>query len=101
MTRRLLVALFIFSVVGPAWADSQERANALFVEAVQLTGKLNPDLSNAALGDKRQKLYEHSVLTLNKKLHVVPEWDESTIQERTAELFECALSLWPTPTAGD
>ena len=36
MTHRLLVALFIFAVVAPAWADSQESANALFVEAAQL-----------------------------------------------------------------
>ena len=64
-----------------------------------VTGKLNPDLSNAAWVEKRQKLYEHSILSMNKKLHAVPEWNEATIQERSAELFELARTLWPTPSA--
>ncbi|MFK5604897.1 DUF262 domain-containing protein [Haloferax volcanii] len=64
-----------------------------------LTDKLNPSLSNAAWGDKREGIDEHTVLRLNK--HLVTswpdEWDEGTIAERGEWLSEQASEVWPNP----
>ena len=62
-----------------------------------VTGPLNSSLSNAAWEEKRESLYEHSVLSLNKQLvRDWPQvWDETTIEERAVRLHESAVLVWP------
>jgi len=73
-----------------------------------VTGKLNPSLSNAAWLDapsgakgKRTALDEHSKLQLNAQLvkRWPGAWNEATIDERAAMLFETARLIWPPPPA--
>jgi hypothetical protein len=68
-----------------------------------VTDKLNPSLSNAAWAIKKNALRDHTVLRLNWRLlkrdPIV--WDEQSITERTIELTETILQLWPSPEASE
>lgn len=63
-----------------------------------ITGKLNSDVSNGTWFEKREKLYKHSSLFLNKiLLDDAPEvWDEHSIAERSRYLSEKILQIWPS-----
>jgi hypothetical protein len=39
----------------------------------------------------------HASLTLNRELHAFDRWDEETIQQRGAALFEVARKHWRGP----
>lgn len=62
-----------------------------------LTRSLNPAVSNAQWGKKREAILEHSVLKLNLRLRAHDCWDEAAIRRRGEEMFEHALTLWPGP----
>lgn len=64
-----------------------------------LTEKLNPSISNAAWGEKRKKIDEHSVTHLNNKLvkEWEDEWNEKTIEERGKWLSKQVAEVWPGP----
>jgi Protein of unknown function DUF262/Protein of unknown function (DUF1524)/Restriction Enzyme Adenine Methylase Associated len=67
-----------------------------------LTHKLNAKVSNGPwLGtfSKRVGLEENDVLMLNRDLlaRAQDSWNERKIRERTAELTETILSIWPVP----
>ncbi|MBL8861725.1 MAG: DUF262 domain-containing protein [Planctomycetes bacterium] len=62
-----------------------------------LTDKLNPAASNAAWPKKREVILKHSILKLNLRLKDADEWDEESIRDRGAELFEHAKVIWPRP----
>jgi len=62
-----------------------------------VTGKLNPSLSKAGWSDKRAALGEHSALAVNRQLQQYEEWDEKRILERSIQIGEIALKLWPRP----
>ncbi|MBV9248275.1 MAG: DUF262 domain-containing protein [Acetobacteraceae bacterium] len=66
--------------------------------------KLNERLSNspwiAACGDadsKRASLQKHGLMRLNSMLANQDRWDESSIIERSKQLFTHALCIWPRP----
>jgi len=61
-----------------------------------VTGKLNPSLSNGSWQNKRSGLSSHSVLRLNHELlDRYSEWDEDSIDERSAELGDVVTAIWP------
>jgi len=60
-----------------------------------LTGKLNSEQSNHPWSKKRPILLKHSVSVLNNALP--PEWSDSLIRARSAELAELAKRAWPRP----
>jgi len=69
-----------------------------------LNGKFNPYQSNRPWVDgatpengKRENLMAHSVLFLNKSLCEHETWDERAIAQRSSEMFNLALKIWPRP----
>ena len=66
-----------------------------------VTQRLNATLSNAPWVEKRDTLNKHSTLFLNKSLleNYSENWNESTIQDRSLELFQIAKKIWPHANA--
>ena len=62
------------------------------------TDRLNIALGNGMFEEKRAKL-DASLLQLNKWFTSRGEWDEAAIEERSAELAERAIGIWPHPLA--
>ncbi len=62
-----------------------------------LTQPLNSSVSNGPYKDKRIALNEHSLLVLNREVVKCNSWDEDSIEERGAALFDVACALWPYP----
>lgn len=67
-----------------------------------LTGKLNSKVSNGPwLGSegKRSGLEAHDVLMLNRELlkRADSEWTDQAIRERTLELANTIIQIWPVP----
>ena len=62
-----------------------------------LTQPLNSAVSNAAWAVKKPELLCSSLLPINQRLHAFEKWDEEAIERRGKELFERAISIWPTP----
>lgn len=64
-----------------------------------LTGSLNSKVSNGAWDAKRDALQEHDTLLLNSRLlKANTEWDERSIDERTAQMIDALLDVWTVPT---
>ena len=70
-----------------------------------LTGRLNSKVSNGSwLGDggKREGIKGHDVLFLNRKVLTIADrrdgWSEDAIRERTQELIEAIIEIWPVPS---
>ncbi|MFT7577104.1 MAG: hypothetical protein ACI9XZ_003499 [Alphaproteobacteria bacterium] len=75
-----------------------------------VNNKLNPALSNAPWDDvvlsdgkivldgKRGALAKHSTLFLNKDLAARSDWTDGAIDDRSEQLFACALKVWPRPS---
>lgn len=63
------------------------------------SGKLNARLSNGAWEEKRGTLDKHSGLFLNKVLlkNHPAVWDEAAIWERSRQLAELVIEIWPGP----
>ncbi len=64
-----------------------------------LTG-YNPDLSNSSYEKKRELLAE-SHLELNKYFAPLPVWTAETIKDRSRQLAEILIRLWPRPQSGE
>lgn len=87
--------------------DSLDERFTLIVErerAVSRIGNLtlvhygvNRSLQNHAYDRKRQALFEHSNLRLNRVLMTRQYWDEAAIAKRGGELFEIARLIWAGP----
>ena len=60
---------------------------------------VNRSVQNREFSVKRQALFEHSNLQLNRTLTAATLWNEPEIQKRAEMLFEHALRLWPRPSA--
>lgn len=60
-----------------------------------LTQALNTSASNAGWEAKKPEILRHSLLPINLSLGSRAKWDEADIQERSEELFERALKVWP------
>lgn len=59
-----------------------------------LTQPLNSSVSNGPWAEKKPQL-ALSLLPINQQLHAVDVWDESAIRQRSDDLLERALSVWP------
>ena len=66
-----------------------------------LTQPLNSAISNGPWSAKRQEIWNHSLLVLNKSIVAKESWDEEAIKKRASELLSLALGVWigPTPQA--
>lgn len=65
-----------------------------------LTKSLNSKVSNGAWTTKRAALLDHNTITLTGRVIKRTEhqaWAESLIDERTTELIEAILRVWPVP----
>lgn len=90
--------------------DSLDAHSTLIVErerAVPRIGNLtlvhygvNRTLQNHAYEGKRQALFDHSNLQLNRNLTTRLQWDEEAIVERGEQLFEVARLIWAGPGEG-
>lgn len=60
------------------------------------TDRLNIALGNGMFEDKRTAL-DASLLALNKWFTSRGDWNEAAIEERSAELAERAIAIWPHP----
>ena len=62
-----------------------------------LSGSLNIKVSNSDWENKREKMFKHSLLLLNRELALLPEWDEQAIDQRGQELVKGLIERWPSP----
>jgi len=67
-----------------------------------LTAKLNSSVSNspwAGEKGKRLALHQHDVLLLNREVDAIggEDWNDESIERRTAELIDRVLKIWPVP----
>ena len=60
---------------------------------------VNRSLQNHAFEKKRQALFVHSNLQLNRELMQLDHWNEAAIGDRCSKLFEVARSIWRGPAA--
>lgn len=62
-----------------------------------LTSGLNTTISNGAFSVKMPAVRAQTSLALNRELHSYDVWDESSILDRGAMLFETARTIWAPP----
>jgi hypothetical protein len=62
-----------------------------------VTQELNSSASNSPWEVKAPALLKASLLPINLQLHGVKRWDETTIEQRSDELFSRAIQIWPKP----
>lgn len=60
---------------------------------------VNRSAQNRGFAEKRQKLFEHSNLHLNRSLMQSCGWGEATIASRGQDLFGFAKVIWPGPAS--
>lgn len=80
----------------------QNRASHVHVHGnlTLLTSSLNSKVSNSAWALKRAALQEHDTLLMNSRLLADlqdDEWNENRIDERTANMVDVLLTIWPVP----
>jgi hypothetical protein len=87
---------------GGVKAETRDRAIHTIGNLTLINEKLNPHQSNRPWldpadpeGGKRDRLKKHSVLYLNKQLDGFDSWDETRIAERSEQLFDIPLAVWP------
>ena len=83
--------------------DMRERS-----EAVQKTGNLtlltgagNSKNSNLPFEKKKTRLFNDSLLRLNREIALETDWDEERIDARAKKLFEIAVEIWPSVHSRD
>jgi hypothetical protein len=59
---------------------------------------VNRALQNHGFDKKREALFEHSNLQLNRALMQRESWDETSIAARGEALFKFAVKIWPGPS---
>ena len=64
-----------------------------------LSTKLNSSVSNSAWSEKKKSINEHDLLQLNKRVLRTgeTEWTDADIKNRTLELIEIIIKIWPAP----
>ena len=65
-----------------------------------LNGSLNASVSNgpwAGPNGKQQKLQDHDVFLMNRRIKDVEQWDERAVDARTALVADALLATWPVP----
>jgi hypothetical protein len=100
VTDATLLALTTTELTDKAKTIAQRQA------AVPVLGNLtmvhygvNRSVQNKEFSVKRQALFEHSNLQLNRTLTAAQSWDEGAIHIRAETLFTHAVRLWPGPSA--
>ena len=61
-----------------------------------VTGTLNSSLSNRPFAEKKVRLFQNSLLVLNREIFEYESWDIPQIAERSADLYDCFRSIWPS-----
>lgn len=84
--------------------DSKSAAILARISAVPRMGNLtlvhygvNRSYQNQTFATKREQLFEHSNLHLNRDLMKLDRWDEESIVKRGEMLFEHGVRIWPGP----
>jgi uncharacterized protein with ParB-like and HNH nuclease domain len=80
-------------------AEERDRIIHTIGNLTLVTRKLNPSVSNGPWELKRKEIAAHSALAMNRHFYGKVEWNESSIDERTSELFKLALQIWPRPAS--
>jgi hypothetical protein len=62
-----------------------------------LTPAANPSLGKAGFEQKKARLRD-SLLKMKHQLAGLQEWNEASIRERSRDLAERAIRLWPHPS---
>ena len=93
------VELFQVPDSDPRSAPTRKRDAALQTlgNMTILSAGLNAAQSNYGWKQKRPAMMKHSLLPINQTLSDLDVWDEAAISKRGAELFKCALQIWPRP----
>jgi hypothetical protein len=58
---------------------------------------LNAKVSNGPFEEKMPAVRAHASLALNRELQQFTEWNEETIKQRGAALFDVARQIWRGP----
>ncbi|WP_202865216.1 DUF4268 domain-containing protein [Janibacter hoylei] len=79
--------------------ERQERVHRLG-NLTLLTSSLNSKVSNGPWADKQTALLRHNTITMTGRLVDSAQqvsWDEGRIDDRTGELIDVLLRVWPVP----
>jgi hypothetical protein len=63
-----------------------------------LPSRFNVSLSNSEWAHKRQSFEKHSTELLNSQIAQTHDWTDSSIEQRTSNLTERILTIWPAPS---
>ena len=78
-------------------AEEREASVHLLGNLTILEKKFNASISNAPWTTKREAFNKHSIQLLNSAIKESEAWGEEQISQRTAELIERILDVWPAP----
>lgn len=84
----------------PEEADNRQARVHRLGNLTLLTKSLNSKVSNGPWASKRSALQDHNTITLTGRVIKRTEhepWTEALIDERTAELIDRLLRVWPVP----
>lgn len=87
-------------VDGPEEAEARQGRVHRLGNLTLLTRALNSKVSNGPWPAKRSRLQDHNTITLTGRVIKRTEqgpWNEALIDERTTELIEAILRIWPVP----
>lgn len=87
-------------VAAPEDAEARQARVHRLGNLTLLTRALNSKISNGPWVAKRGALLDHNTITLTGRVIKRTEhhsWDEKLIDERTTELIEAILRVWPVP----
>jgi hypothetical protein len=87
-------------VTTPEEAEARQARVHHLGNLTLLTKSLNSKVSNGPWAAKRGALLDHNTITLTGRVLKRTEgrpWDEELIDERTSELIDAILRVWPVP----
>lgn len=91
-------------VDSPEAAEERQEKVHRLGNLTLLTKSLNSKVSNGPWSTKRAALLQHNTISITGRVVSRTEdddWDESLIDERTAELIDAILAIWPVPEGHD
>ena len=72
---------------------------------VDTLGNLTLTTQNSSLSDhplqRKQQILGTSILKMNKQIQEAPTWTKASIEQRSGDLAEAAITLWPGPVEDD
>ncbi len=88
----------IYESYKPALELAKERNTYLHSigNLTLVTGRHNASLSNDTFPNKREKLYNNSLLVLNREVCEQNTWDTSEIWTRAEEMYKLFCKIWPS-----